>query len=59
MDWSRCPDVERKPGVLSGADVIVGTLVPPETILDSSMTATPPSRSWSSFQRFPSLVPRG
>lgn len=34
MDWSECPDVERKAGVLSGSPVIVGTRVPPETIVE-------------------------
>lgn len=34
MDWSGCPDVERQPGVLSGSNVIVGTRVPPETIVE-------------------------
>lgn len=34
MDWSDCPDVERKPDVMSGAPVIVGTRIPPETVLE-------------------------
>lgn len=34
MDWSDCRDVERRPDILAGSPVIVGTRVPPETILD-------------------------
>ena len=36
MDWTDCPDVERKPGVWSAAPVIVGTRVPPEAIIDNA-----------------------
>ncbi len=36
MDWRRCPDVESKPDVMSGAFVVRGTRVPVQAILDNA-----------------------
>ncbi len=36
MDWSACPDVERKPGVVSGAFVVRGTRVQADAILSNA-----------------------
>lgn len=33
IDWSRCPEVERNPGKLSGAWVVRGTRIPAEAIV--------------------------
>ena len=33
MDWSRCPDVEQRPGVVSGAWVVRGTRVQADAIV--------------------------
>jgi uncharacterized protein (DUF433 family) len=35
IDWSECPLVEIKPGVLSGAPVLRGTRMPVNTIIDN------------------------
>ncbi len=36
MDWSKCPDVESKPGVVSGAWVLKGTRVPADFVIDNA-----------------------
>lgn len=36
MDWSKCPDVERKPDVLSGDWVVKGTRVPADAVVDNA-----------------------
>jgi len=36
IDWSRCPDVERKPDVMSGAFVVKGTRVPAQAVIDNA-----------------------
>jgi uncharacterized protein (DUF433 family) len=33
MDWSRCPDVERIPGKVSGAWLVVGTRIPVDALI--------------------------
>jgi uncharacterized protein (DUF433 family) len=35
IDWSACPLVEVKPGVLSGAPVLRGTRMPANAIIDN------------------------
>ena len=34
MDWSDCPDVERRPDVMAGMPVVRGTRVPADSILE-------------------------
>ena len=36
IDWSRCSDVERVPGRVSGAWVIRGTRVPAQAVIDNA-----------------------
>jgi uncharacterized protein (DUF433 family) len=36
MDWSKCPDVERAPGKVSGAWVVKGTRVPAQAVVDNA-----------------------
>ena len=36
MDWSKCPDVESHPGVVSGAYVVEGTRVPADAVIDNA-----------------------
>jgi uncharacterized protein (DUF433 family) len=36
MDWSKSPDVESRPGVVSGAFVVVGTRVPADAVIDNA-----------------------
>jgi len=35
IDWSECPFVEVKPGVQSGAPVLLGTRMPADAIVDN------------------------
>jgi uncharacterized protein (DUF433 family) len=35
IDWSQCPLVEVKPGVQSGAPVLIGTRMPVSAIVDN------------------------
>jgi uncharacterized protein (DUF433 family) len=35
VDWSECPLVEVKPGVQSGAPVLLGTRMPADAIIDN------------------------
>ena len=35
IDWSECPLVEAKPGVQSGAPVLLGTRMPVDAIVDN------------------------
>jgi uncharacterized protein (DUF433 family) len=53
IDWSRCPDVESTPDVLSGASVVRGTRVLAQTIIvnvDDGYTA-----EQIAAERYPSL----
>ena len=36
MDWSKCVDVERLPGKVSGAWVVKGTRVPVQAVIDNA-----------------------
>jgi uncharacterized protein (DUF433 family) len=36
MDWSKSPDVESRPGVVSGAFVVKGTRVPADAVIDNA-----------------------
>jgi len=36
MDWSKCPDVEREPGKVSGQWVIKGTRVPVQAVIQNA-----------------------
>jgi uncharacterized protein (DUF433 family) len=36
MDWSKCPDVERVPGRVSGTWVVKGTRVPAAALIDNA-----------------------
>jgi len=36
MDWSKCADVERMPGKVSGAWVVKGTRVPVQAVIDNA-----------------------
>jgi len=36
MDWSKCPDVERTAGKVSGAWVVKGTRVPVQAVVDNA-----------------------
>jgi uncharacterized protein (DUF433 family) len=35
IDWKDCPDVERVPGKVSGAWLVVGTRIPADAVLDN------------------------
>lgn len=36
MDWSHCPDVERIPGKVSGAWLVVGTRIPADAVIENA-----------------------
>ena len=36
MDWSKSPDVESRPGVVSGAYVVKGARVPADAVIDNA-----------------------
>jgi len=36
LDWSHCPDVERIPGKVSGAWLVVGTRIPADAVIDNA-----------------------
>ena len=44
MDWSKCPDVERVPGKVSGAWVMKGTRVPVQAVLDNAKDGYSPEQ---------------
>ena len=41
MDWSKCTDVERIPGKVSGVWLVVGTRIPVQAVLDNADDFTP------------------
>jgi uncharacterized protein (DUF433 family) len=42
MDWSKCSDVERAPGKVSGAWVVKGTRVPVQAVIDNAQDGYTP-----------------
>ena len=42
MDWSKCRDVERMPGKVSGAWVVKGTRVPMQAVVDNAEDGSTP-----------------
>ena len=36
VDWSQSPDVERNPGVVSGAWVVRGSRIPAQAVIDNA-----------------------
>jgi len=36
LDWSHCTDVERIPGKVSGAWLVVGTRIPADAVIDNA-----------------------
>ncbi len=54
MDWSRCSDVESRPGVLSGAYVIKGSRVPVEAVIDNAEDGFSPEEITADI--YPSLL---
>jgi uncharacterized protein (DUF433 family) len=36
IDWTLCPDVETRPGVMAGTPVVRGTRVPVQAVLDNA-----------------------
>ena len=38
VDWSRCPDVESRPDVMSGRWIVVGTRVPADSVVEHAET---------------------
>ena len=36
IDWSKCPDVERRTDVMSGQWVVRGTRIPAQAVLDNA-----------------------
>ena len=42
MDWSHCPDVERRPDRVSGAWVVKGTRVPADAIVENAKAGFSP-----------------
>jgi uncharacterized protein (DUF433 family) len=36
IDWSKCPDVESDPDIVSGAWVVRGTRIPADAVIDNA-----------------------
>lgn len=36
IDWSKCPDVESNPDIVSGAWVVRGTRIPADAVIDNA-----------------------
>jgi len=54
MDWSKCPDVERTAGKVSGAWVVKGTRVPVQAVVDNAKDGyTPEEIAGEIFERVP------
>jgi len=54
MDWSKCPDVERSPGKVSGAWVVKGTRVPAQAVVDNASDGyTPEEIAGGIFEGLP------
>jgi uncharacterized protein (DUF433 family) len=50
MDWSKCPDVERIPGKVSGAWLVKGTRLPVDAILANADDYSPEEIATDLFQ---------
>jgi uncharacterized protein (DUF433 family) len=54
MDWSKCPEVERTPGKVSGAWVVKGTRVPVQAVVDNAKDGyTPEEIAGEIFEGLP------
>ena len=54
MDWSKCSDVERAPGKVSGAWVVKGTRVPAQAVVDNAKDGyTPEEIAGEIFEGLP------
>jgi uncharacterized protein (DUF433 family) len=54
MDWSKCSDVERAPGKVSGAWVVKGTRVPVQAVVDDAKDGyTPEEIAGEIFEGLP------
>jgi uncharacterized protein (DUF433 family) len=52
MDWSKCPDVERAPGKVSGAWVVKGTPAAVQAVIDNAKDGyTPEEIAEEIFER--------
>jgi uncharacterized protein (DUF433 family) len=56
IDWSKCPLVEIKPSVLSGAPVLRGTRMPADTIVDNFDYGMSPSEIAEQFELPPDRI---
>lgn len=41
IDWSKCPDVERIPGKVSGQWIVVGTRILADGVIDNAKAGVP------------------
>jgi uncharacterized protein (DUF433 family) len=53
MDWSRCPDVHREPGKVSGAWVVRGSRVPVAAVIDNARDGYSPEAIAEMFEGLP------
>jgi uncharacterized protein (DUF433 family) len=58
IDWSRCPDVERTPGKVSGAWCVKGTRVMVQGIMDNAEDFTPEQIATEIYEGVPVEVVR-
>lgn len=53
MDWSKCEDVERIPGKVSGALLVKGTRIPVQAVLDNADDFTPEQMAAEIYEGLP------
>jgi uncharacterized protein (DUF433 family) len=53
IDWTTCPDVERIPGKVSGAWLVVGTRIPAQAVLDNADDFTPEEMAEEVYEGLP------
>jgi uncharacterized protein (DUF433 family) len=53
MDWSKCEDVERIPGKVSGALLVKGTRIPVQAVLDNADDFTPEEMAAEIYEGLP------
>ena len=53
IDWTKCPDVERIPGKVSGAWLVVGTRIPAQAVLDNANDFTPEEMAAEVYEGLP------